>query len=214
MLWNIFDIQCLYYLLWIYIETNCSFTFSLKLPFEGICVEFERQTNTSLFFLLSNCPLVQYYAWPVIHYFWRFGYVITRLYGRVQCLDIPHGQYFISTLWQWSTDECVFMFIFLLILSKNKHTYTNLFCSSSPLNYFPQCCSSVKRYTIDISQLTSCDTPFSHTRRKTSTINDILLEEWISRESFKYSSIASHRYCCQEPLKLSYLRHTLFCLGL
>jgi len=45
-------------------------------------------------------------AWPVKSNFWRFRYIITRLYDWVQ-LALYSTRY--ATLWLWSTDEYVFV---------------------------------------------------------------------------------------------------------
>ena len=49
-------------------------------------VEFERKNDTTLVFLLSNCPQVLkiFYDLPVKYYFWCLWCMITRLYDRVQ----------------------------------------------------------------------------------------------------------------------------------
>ena len=54
---------------------------------EGISVEFERKPpQKTLDLLLSNCPQVLelFYDLPVKYYFWRFWYMITRLWNLVQ----------------------------------------------------------------------------------------------------------------------------------
>ena len=46
----------------------------------------KEKNNRTLIFLLPNCPQVLkiFYDSPVKYYFWRFGYMIPRLYDWVQ----------------------------------------------------------------------------------------------------------------------------------
>ena len=68
---------------------------------EGICVEIWRKNNTTLVYLLSNCPQVlKVFDGYVIYYFWRFQYITLWLLGyRIEfsCLYLPQGHNFIST---------------------------------------------------------------------------------------------------------------------
>ena len=66
---------------------------------EGICVELWRKNNTTLVYLLSILFLDDFSIW-LLGYRTEFS-----------CLYIPQGRNFISTVWLWSTDECVFVYV-------------------------------------------------------------------------------------------------------
>ena len=84
----------------------------IKASYKEFCVELVRKNNTTLVFLLSNCPQVlkSFMTDPLNIIFdnfwiWLLGYRI-----ELSCLNILKAYYFMNTLWKWNTDEyCVFL---------------------------------------------------------------------------------------------------------
>ena len=85
----------------------------INASYEGICVKFKTETNNeTVVFLLSSCLQVLkiFYDCPLNIIFddfviWLLGYRI-----EFSCSYIPQEHYFISTLWQRSTNEYVLGF--------------------------------------------------------------------------------------------------------
>ena len=80
----------------------------------AICVEFERKNNTIMALLLSNClqVLTIFYDWLLEYYFWWFRHICLLGYRiKFSCLHIPHGHYFLGTLWLWNKMNLYFFSI-------------------------------------------------------------------------------------------------------
>mgnify|MGYP007091384655 CR=1 FL=1 len=74
---------------------------------EGICIEFWWKNNTTLVHLLSKTFMTN----PLNIIFDEFSIWLLGYRTEFSCLYLPQGHSLISTVWLWSTDEYVFLWL-------------------------------------------------------------------------------------------------------
>ena len=76
-------------------------------------LSFEEKTTQPWFtyFQMSGKYLNYFKTYPLNIYFFNFYIRLLVYRTEFSCLYLPQGNNFISTVWLWSTDECVFFWI-------------------------------------------------------------------------------------------------------